>query len=144
MVAHLVQDGDPDLLGELLRVGEGRLERPPENRHLRREEFVLLVEPEQPGLVRVVLPDNDRKVPEGRKEGGRQLVEGPANGLVERRQAPRPSRIRSATEAISSVAPLTSFRIASALGPWPSDQSSRSSPPASRLANQSLPKVSRR
>ena len=43
------------------------------------------------------------------------------------------SRMRSATAAISRLAGrLTSFRISSAVGFWPSDQSSRRSEPASR------------
>ena len=59
-------------------------------------------------------------------------------------QTASPSRMRSATDAISSVAPVTSLSSSSAVGPWPSDQSSRSRSPASRLANQSFPSSLRR
>jgi hypothetical protein len=117
MVPQLVENGDPDLLGELIGVGKRLDERPPEDRHLGGQELVLLVEAEESRLGRVGLPDDDCHVPERRAEVGRELVEGPADGLFERRQPPRPSRMRSATEAISSVAPLTSLSMASALGP---------------------------
>ena len=59
-------------------------------------------------------------------------------------QAASPSRIRSATDAISSLAPVTSWSSSSALGPCPSDHSSRSRSPASRRANQSFPSSLRR
>src|SRR5579871_2225448 len=144
MVAQLVEDGDPDLFGELVRVGKGLHQRAPEDRDPGWKELVLLVEAEEPGLGWVGLPDDDGDVLERRGEVGRQVVERLADGLFERGQPPRPSRMRPATEAISSVAPVTSLSSASALGPWPSDHSSRSSPPASRFANQSLPNVSRR
>src|ERR671925_236972 len=50
----------------------------------------------------------------------------------ERRQYARPSRMRSATAAISSFAPVTSRSSSSAVGAWPSAHSSRSRSPASR------------
>src|SRR5690348_2496511 len=56
----------------------------------------------------------------------------------------RRSRTRSPTADISISAPVTSFSNSSAVGCWPSDHSSRSSDPASRRANQSLPYCSRR
>ena len=52
--------------------------------------------------------------------------------------------MRSTTEAICSVAPVTSWRSSSAVGPCPSAHSSRSRSPASRRANQSLPNSLRR
>jgi hypothetical protein len=54
------------------------------------------------------------------------------------------SRTRSATASISSCAPVTSSSRSSAVGRWPSDQSSCSNEPASREANQSVPKRVRR
>jgi hypothetical protein len=54
------------------------------------------------------------------------------------------SRMRSATEAISSFAPVTSRRSASAVGSCPSDHSSRRRSPVSRRANHSFPNSLRR
>src|SRR5206468_6250855 len=57
---------------------------------------------------------------------------------------PTVSPIRSATAPRSSSAPATSARISSAVGFWPSAQSSCRSDPASRRVNHADPNPSRR
>src|SRR4029079_13579436 len=73
----------------------------------------------------------------GRRSG--LLNDGPRRTCYE-----RCSRTRSPTADIWISAPVTSFNSSSAVGFWPMLQSSRSREPASRCANHSLPKRSRR
>ena len=68
----------------------------------------------------------------------------PCSGKHRGYAAASASRTRSAAASSSSVAPVTSWRISSAVGFWPSDHSSRMSEPASLRVNHALPNFSRR
>src|SRR5690349_19126846 len=83
VVGELVEHGDSDLLCQLLRVGKRALERPPEDGDAVREVRVLLPEPEQLGVGRVLGLDDHRDVLERRGDRRRQLVERRPDGLVE-------------------------------------------------------------
>ena len=89
-----------------------------------------------------------RVVRTGTSSAARQAYDLGGGKRIRTRRCPdqpsSPSRMRSPTDAISSFAPVTSFSSSSAVGPCPSDQSSRSRSPASRLANQSFPSSLRR
>src|SRR5579884_916958 len=85
-VGELVEDGDADLRLELGRVGEGGDERAAEDRDLVRQELVRLTEPEEVGIVRIHLLDDDGDVAEAARELRRQLVERPADVLLEPRE----------------------------------------------------------
>src|SRR5882724_6488907 len=87
VVGQLVQDGDPDLVLELLGVvPELLFEGPPVDRDLRRQVRRLLEEPEEIGLAGVLVFDDHRDVFEAPGEVGRKRVEGSADMLVELRQ----------------------------------------------------------
>ena len=58
--------------------------------------------------------------------------------------AARESRTYSATASSSISAEVSSFSSSSAVGRWPSDQSSRRSEPASRRVNHVEPNFSRK
>src|SRR5436305_7335393 len=95
VVGELVQDGDPDLLLELLRVGERRHERPPEDRDLVGHVVRRLPQPEQVRVVRVLLLDHDRDVLEGARELPGDRVERPPHVLLEpHRRDSLPLRVR--------------------------------------------------
>src|SRR5437773_2265315 len=83
VVGELVQDCDPDLLLELLRVGERLDERPAEDRDLVRHVVGGLPEPEQVRIVGILLLDDDSDVLEGPREPGRQRVERPPHMVLE-------------------------------------------------------------
>ena len=85
VVGQLVEDGDPDLMLELRRVvPELVLEREPVDRDLRRHVRRLLEQPEEVGLLWVLVLDDDRDVLEPARQVGWQRVESPAHVLVER------------------------------------------------------------
>src|SRR5215210_2183896 len=87
IVRQLVQDRDPDLPLELLRVVAELLdERPAEDRDLVRKVRVGLPQPEQVWILRVLLLDHDREVLEALRELGRQRVERPPYVLLEPHQ----------------------------------------------------------
>src|SRR6185503_15200598 len=62
VVGELVEDGDSDLLFQLVRVRKRPDERPPEDRDLVREELVGLPEAVEIRVVRILLLDHDRHV----------------------------------------------------------------------------------
>jgi hypothetical protein len=72
-----VEDGDPDLPLELLRVvSEVLLERPAVDRDLGRQVRHLLEEPEDVGLVQVLLLDDHRDILQPGGEVRRERVQG--------------------------------------------------------------------
>src|SRR5882757_3258648 len=84
VVGELVQDGDPDLLLQLGRVGKGLHKRLSEDRDLVGQVLGRLPEAEQVGVAGQFLLDDDRDVFEGLRELRRQFVQRPANVLLER------------------------------------------------------------
>ena len=62
VVADLVEDGDPDLLLEQTRIGERLLEREAVDRDLRRQVGILAEQPEQVGVVGMLVLDHDGDV----------------------------------------------------------------------------------
>src|SRR5579864_3655555 len=88
------------------------------------------------------LPEPDQEARDDQADG--DVREASGGDVVLEWNHCRASRTRSATASSSMPCPLTSARISSAVGFCPSFHSSRSSEPASRLANHALPKRSRR
>src|SRR4051794_19093630 len=83
VVRELVENGDPDLLLELFRVGKRLGERLPEDRDLVGEVLVRFPEPEEVGVVRILVLDDHGDVLQGLREVRRQLIEGPPHVLFE-------------------------------------------------------------
>jgi hypothetical protein len=91
-VRELVQDGDPDLLAQLLGVLEALLERDTVDRDLVGEEPAhvpafgeryAVIEAEEIGILGVLVLDDDGDVLERPRDVRRELVEGRANLLLE-------------------------------------------------------------
>jgi len=91
-VGELVEDGDPDLLLELGRVGERLDERPAEDPDPvgQRPRLVVafrqrhaLVESEQVGIVGMLVLDRELEVPDSLPELGRERPERPFDVLLE-------------------------------------------------------------
>ena len=80
---QLVQDGDPDLLLEPLRISELPDERPPKDRDLVREVLVRLPEAEEVRIVRILVLDDNGDVLECCREVRRELVQGGPDVVIE-------------------------------------------------------------
>ena len=87
-----MEDGDPDLGVELGRVGKRHDERPPEDPDPVGQaprpvaalgEWDALVEPEEVGVVRVLLLDRDLDVPDRLPQLGRERAEDAGNPFLE-------------------------------------------------------------
>src|SRR5439155_13774652 len=84
VVRELVEDGDPDLSLELLRIGERLLERKPVDRHLRRQVGLALEQAEEVGIVMVLVLHDHCDVLETRAKAPRERVERVPDVLLER------------------------------------------------------------
>src|SRR4029077_13286504 len=141
IVGQFVQNGDPDLLPQLILVGEAPHERPPEDRDLVRHVVLGFPEAVELRIGGAFLLDHARDDLEAAGQFGRQLGEGRLDDLVEAHQRGRRGTRpwKSRTASIPSTNPPTCA--ANATPPPPSGCVSEKPPCQSWKTNHTPRKI---